>query len=146
MAKINGMTIVEAIWVSLEKKDQVAILLEREDGSRTSIKADAVDSDENWLILNSVFNKDDITNFSEKRRADQKRDQRNRERKNDDQQKTNALLKNLFEAKLEAFEIEAVQKSENRELRSKIRRSKSLTEVYAYTAALILSEMDNATE
>lgn len=144
MAKINDMKIIEAIWVSLERKDQVAILLEREDGTRTSVKADAVDTDENWLILNSVFNKDDITNFSEKRRADQRREHRNRVRKNDDQQKTNTLLKNLFEAKLEAFEIPEIKQSTNKALRSRIRRSKSLVELYAITSHLVGLELKDA--
>ena len=43
----------------------------------------------------------------------------------------------MFRAKLEAFEIPEVRDSENRELRSRIRKSKSLTEISALVASLI---------
>ena len=46
----------------------------------------------------------------------------------------------LFALKLKAFEIEVVKNSMNRNLKSKIRRSKNDFEVLAYTAALIISE------
>ena len=46
----------------------------------------------------------------------------------------------LFAAKLEAFEIEEVKNSKNRELKSKIRKAKTILEVTAFTAAVILKE------
>ena len=44
----------------------------------------------------------------------------------------------LFQIKLESFEMDEVTKSTNRVLKSKLRRAKNTTEVYAYTAAIIL--------
>ena len=47
----------------------------------------------------------------------------------------------LFNTKLEAFEISTVKNSKDRNLKSLIRKASNETEVYAYTAALILKEM-----
>ena len=46
----------------------------------------------------------------------------------------------LFDAKLEAFEIEIIKISKNREFKSRIRKAKSIMEVTALTAALIMLE------
>ena len=46
----------------------------------------------------------------------------------------------LFGAKVEAFELEVVSRSQNRELKSAIRRSKSTMEVIATVGALIALE------
>ena len=43
----------------------------------------------------------------------------------------------LFEMKLEAFEIDEVKNSENRELKKKIRKAKTLLEVQAYTTMIL---------
>lgn len=49
----------------------------------------------------------------------------------------------LFSAKLKSFEIDVVKNSSKREYKSKIRRAKSDLEVIAYTAALLIEEMNN---
>ena len=46
----------------------------------------------------------------------------------------------LFDAKLEAFEIADIKNSKNRTFKSRIRKSKSIMEVTALTAALIILE------
>lgn len=72
----------------------------------------------------------------------------NKERE-DKKQKEEAAIERkkqeeLFALKLKAFEIEIVKESLNRELKSRIRRSKNDVEVLAYTAALIVSEVARA--
>lgn len=54
-------------------------------------------------------------------------------------------LEQLFEAKLKAFEIEEVKNSTNRILKSKLRKAKNQVEVNAYTAIIIMEQL-NATE
>lgn len=49
-------------------------------------------------------------------------------------------VQRLFEAKLELFEIPEIKNSSNRELRSKIRRAKSVAEAYVFGTALLLAE------
>lgn len=51
-----------------------------------------------------------------------------------------ALQEELFAIKLKAFELDVVKGTTNRALKSQIRRAKSVFEVYAYTAALILDD------
>lgn len=52
----------------------------------------------------------------------------------------------LFQAKLDAFEIEYVKNSTNRTMKSKIRKAKTIMEVQSMTTALILHEMLQAGE
>ena len=46
----------------------------------------------------------------------------------------------LFQAKLDAFEIDTIKNSKNRELKSRIRKAKTLIEVTAFASALIMLE------
>jgi hypothetical protein len=55
-----------------------------------------------------------------------------------------ATTEDLFKFKLDVFEQEVVQNSENRELRSKIRKSKSICEVCAAYQALLDEESEEA--
>jgi transcriptional regulator of heat shock response len=57
-----------------------------------------------------------------------------------------ALQEELFAIKLKAFELDVVKGTTNRALKSQIRRAKSVFEVYAYTAALILDAQQTKTE
>lgn len=43
----------------------------------------------------------------------------------------------LFQAKIDAFQLEEVKNSKDRTTKSKIRKAKTLVEVYAYTAAIV---------
>ena len=56
------------------------------------------------------------------------------------------VLKDLFEAKLEAFEIDEVQRSENKLLRSKIRKSKNMIELNAWVTAILLENLPKEDE
>ena len=49
----------------------------------------------------------------------------------------------LFAAKLDAFEIDLIKGSKNRELKSKIRKAKNIMEVTAYTVILLQQEEAN---
>jgi len=46
----------------------------------------------------------------------------------------------LFKLKLQAFEIDAVKNSSNRELKSLLRKSKNFMEAVAYTSAIIIDK------
>jgi hypothetical protein len=58
--------------------------------------------------------------------------------------KTRMQQEQLFAAKLDAFEIDVVKNSTNRDLKSKIRKSKTFMEVTAYTVMLLMQEETNA--
>jgi uncharacterized membrane-anchored protein YjiN (DUF445 family) len=65
---------------------------------------------------------------------------RNHERQK--QKEREEVMKNeiIFNAKLEAFSMDEIKNSKNTEMKSKIRKAKSLTEIYAYTSALLFME------
>lgn len=58
-------------------------------------------------------------------------------------QKVRAKQEMLFNAKLEAFEIDTVKNSKHLELKKNIRKSKSIMEVQAYTAILLMKEFED---
>ena len=49
----------------------------------------------------------------------------------------------LFQVKLDSFDIEEIKNSTNRELKSRIRKAKSIIEVQALTAVLLMKELDS---
>ena len=74
-------------------------------------------------------------------RREQRRAEEEEQRKKEDEFRKQEAL---FAMKLEAFDIETVKASTNRELKAKIRKSKTLLEVQAYTTILLMKEFDNA--
>ena len=52
----------------------------------------------------------------------------------------------LFAAKLEAFEMDLIKNSKNRELKSMIRKAKSIMEVTTYTSVLVMKELEIETK
>ena len=50
-------------------------------------------------------------------------------------------LAELFDAKLQAFEIEEIKNSTNRELKAKIRKSKNILELQVYAQMLLREEL-----
>lgn len=61
-------------------------------------------------------------------------------------QKARAKQEALFNAKLQAFEVDTVKNSKNTELKRMIRKSKSILEVQAYATILMMKELDDAKE
>ena len=55
-------------------------------------------------------------------------------------------LEQLFNYKLETFEIEDIKESKNRILKSKLRRSKSIPEVNLYAIMILQDKLENETE
>ena len=137
-------TMVEALWRTPEKKE-ISILYERQDKSRYS--GQAPEDSREWKDFFHKFTLEQVDQFSETNRL--QREIQNKDRgvrvqrgKKEEKQKVERRkaaddLETLFRAKLEAFEIPEVRDSENRELRSRIRKSKSLTEISALVASLI---------
>ena len=55
-------------------------------------------------------------------------------------------LEELFNYKLETFEVEDIKESKNRILKSKLRRSKSIPEVNLYAIMIIQDKLENDKE
>lgn len=65
-------------------------------------------------------------------------------RQKDEAHKERVKQEELFAAKLKAFEVDTIRTSQNRSLKSKIRRAKNDFEVLAYAAAVILDAENNS--
>ena len=106
-----------------------------------TINPDANNPD--WNEIQSKFSADQlerntqamIRKINGEKEAVRKREQASREKKRQEE---------LFAFKLNAFEVDAVKNSTNRELKSALRRSKSQIEVYAFATAIILDEHNKA--
>ncbi len=137
-------TMIEGLWRSAEKRE-ISILYEREDKSRYS--GQALEDSREWKDFFHKFTIEEVDAFTDTHRGqreargprpNQDKEIRKREDKQAGERKKAAdELETLFRAKLEAFEIPDVRDSDNRELRSRIRKSKSLTEISAVIAAIM---------
>jgi len=136
-------TMIEGLWRTPEKKE-ISILYERQDKSRYS--GQALEDSREWKDFFHKFTIEQIDAFSETNRIQREAQNKNRpsreiklrdEKQRFERKRAADDLETLFRAKLEAFEIPEVRDSENRELRSRIRKSKSLTEISALVATLI---------
>lgn len=99
-------------------------------------------NDENnpdWAEIKSKYSKEELESNTLKvikRQAQQQQAERQHQEAMADKKRQ----EELFAVKLQAFETDAVKNATNKVLKSSIRRAKSVFEVYAFTAALILDQ------
>lgn len=76
-------------------------------------------------------------------RKKKKEEEKRKEKLEKNQQKVNKEFDDLFQAKIQAFDIEAIRKTTNKKLRSKLRRSKNVIELNAYVTMILMESLDN---
>jgi elongation factor P--beta-lysine ligase len=134
-------TIKNPYWGNREKT-QVVCEFHYEDGPiQTAAITDTQEGNPDWKELFEIFTTKQIDDFTEKALAEAREEHEKRkqfEKDDIERMKVDAL----FSAKLEAFEIDLVKNSKNRELKSRIRKAKSIMEITAFTAALITLEYE----
>ena len=132
-------TIHDPYWGNQEKTQVICKL--RFDNGLEQIASimETNEGNPDWKLLFDTYTKEDIDKNTNEQLE---KDNINRQNRREAEKEHNERLKadELFACKLEAFEIEEIKKSKNRQLKSKIRKAKSLFEVTAYTAALVLKE------
>lgn len=97
------------------------------------------ESNPDWLEIKSKYSREELESNTLKEIKRQQQQQQLEKQ----QQLAMAEKKKqeeLFAIKLQAFETDAVKNTTNKVLKSSIRRAKSVFEVYAFTAALILDQ------
>lgn len=155
MANFISSTFAEPHWQDIQTKSVIRakMIHNYDDGSSRqfdcSISKPAVEGESNpdWDFIMDKYGEEFVTESTteviQKLRANQEKS-----RIEDDSRKKKeesfAKQEILFAIKLEAFEIEEIKNSKNRELKAKIRKSKSVTEVQAYTTILLMKEFENA--
>jgi hypothetical protein len=138
----TNRTIENPYWANKEKQHVIAEFVYPDTGKRVtaSIMNDGTNRDFEELLKKYSIEQIDANT---KKRLDDRNEQikHNIERQKVD--RTRMQQEQLFAAKLDAFEIDSVKASKNRELKSKIRKAKNIMEVTAYTVMLLQQEEAN---
>ena len=130
-------------WADKEKL-HVIVEFVYEDGNKqiASIVGDEELSNPDYAELMEKYTIEHIDANTKKRNDERHhRIRQNQERQKIDKQR--ATQEMLFAAKLDAFEIDAIKNSNNKQLKSKIRKAKTPLEVTAYTVMLLTLEETN---
>ena len=132
-------TIKNPYWGNNEKT-QVMCEFHFENGPiQTAAVTQTKEGNPDWEEIFDNFTPEQIDKLTENVLAEAREEHEKRkqmERDNIERMKVDAL----FQAKLDAFEIDIIKNSKNRELKSRIRKAKTLIEVTAFASALIALE------
>lgn len=135
-------------WENYQKDRITAKLnIEHGDGKVTSSTATIskfdrkgnVNADWEEIIAQNTIEQIDKNTQDRIERHKQRKEEGNRANKEREQAKK---LEQLFNAKLEVFEIDTIKNSRNRKLKAKIRKAKSLYEMQAFLTILMKEEYD----
>ena len=135
------MKFIEPRWLIPEEKKQIDVRVVDDNGNkqRLIIPRDENNTDYKSLLLQYTIeqiqkNTDEAVRiFRESKSRDAQREKEHAERR---------LNEELFLAKLEAFEMDAIKNSTNKELKRKIRKSKNKTEVLINAIIGIIDEQN----
>lgn len=151
MANILSRTFRNAVWAS-EAKDKIncQIIVNLDDGSTQVFEAVVTQTEQgnpDWDAIMEKFGAEVIDEATTKELQQKNADREAKAKENEERiKKENEFRKQeeLFAMKLDAFEIDVVKASTDRELKAKIRKAQTAIEVQAYTTILIMKELDNA--
>lgn len=137
-------------WTNGDKTSLRAILIKTDDkdGTKTSEILDLNKLDEegnvnpDWTSIMEQIGEDGVDESTQKRSEDRKQREKDREEQIQNVKKSKEM-EALFATKLKAFEIEEVKNSKNRQLKSRLRKSKNAIEVNVYTMMIIMEEIEN---
>ena len=134
-------TIKNPYWGNNEKT-QVVCEFHYENGPiQTAAVSDTTEGNPDWKEIFEIFTIEEIDQITETYKAEEFEERKKQiEFEKDEIERIKS--DDLFSAKLQAFEIEEIKNSKNRKLKSRIRKAKSIIEVTAFTAALLISEND----
>jgi Skp family chaperone for outer membrane proteins len=107
------------------------------------VAADGVNPDFDAVL--EMYGEEEIDRLTEEHKAERAEQEKiDKERALADQARHKQEI--LFNMKLEAFEIEEIKQSQNRELKKRLRKSKTPIEVHAYATLLIQEALADDTE
>ncbi len=129
------------------QKDRITckLVITHENGEVTSSTSTVSKYDKNGKITKDYNDVIAATPVEKINKNTEEREQRHKDNRLNDKRKhaereAARKLEQLFNAKLEVFEIESIKNSTNRKAKSKIRRSKNQYEMMAYAIMLIQEE------
>ena len=128
-------TIKNPYWGN-DQKTQVICEFHFENGPiQTAAVSQTKEGNPDWQEIFTKFTPEEIDKLTEGALAEAREEHEKRkqiERDDIERMKVDAL----FQAKLDAFEIDIIKNSKNRKLKSRIRKAKTLIEVTAFASAL----------
>lgn len=141
-----------AFWET-PRKELLNAISEEVDGNKTKRQVHKIeklnaDGTPNELFIEAIeFLGEEKINASSQKRLSKKQDEADIEKQKKMEHERAKKLEQLFEYKLETFEIPEIKESKNRLLKSKLRRSKSVPEVNLYAILLVQESLeDDATK
>ena len=128
-----------------DDKNQIVCEFHWENGAVQVATVTKSDDNPDWKLIFEQHTDEDVQAFTSEllEKHNQRRSEENRLQSSAKVERETELL---FQIKLETFEIEEVKNSKNRKLKSKIRRAKNPSEVYAYAAAIVMESLNESTE
>ena len=134
-------TIKNPYWGNNEKT-QVMCEFHFENGPiQTAAVSQTKEGNPDWQEIFTKFTTEEIDELTKGALAEAREEHEKRkqmERDDIERMKVDAL----FQAKLDAFEIDIIKNSKNRKLKSRIRKAKTLIELTAFASALITLEYE----
>lgn len=151
MATAISRTYRNVTWAN-EAKDKLncQIIVNLDDGSSQIFEASVSQvegGNPDWDAIMEQIGADRIDEATTKAIVDRNAERERIVKENEENRKKEEEFRKqeaLFAMKLEAFEIPEIKESSNREMKAKIRKSKTPMEVQAYTTILLMKELDNA--
>ena len=145
-AKETPKRIIKNPWWGNEEKTIVRCQFFMENGE--ILEASVSDTEEgnpDWYEIMENFGVEDIDKRTQAFiDAHEEQHRKEKEWRKDQQEKQRS--DSLFSAKLEAFEMDLIKNSKNRELKSMIRKAKSIMEVTTYASVLVMKELELGTK
>jgi len=143
----NRKWIDNAFWHNEEKEVAEAILLITDSEGReisqvlTVRKFDTeMNINPDWTELMDQVGEEKIDVNTEERRIRKAKEQEVEEQERKANQKAREL-EELFDAKIKILEIDEIKNTENKKLKSKLRRSKSMLEMHCYAQLIMMEEI-----
>lgn len=141
-----------AFWET-DEREMLNCILEIEDDvgrvTRQVMKLRRLDDEGNenpdFIEVVEALGEESITANTEERNARKKREAEEEKQRELEHAKARKL-EQLFNYKLEAFEVDDIKNSKNRQLKSKLRRAKNKVEVDLYAIMIVMEEMKRREE
>lgn len=130
--------IINPIWQDVETKDRILARFVYEDGETAVLSLPVDEDNEDYKIFKQHYTLENVETQTQQLRAKQT-EERAKQVAISDERSREKRANLLFNAKIEAFEVDAV-KNADKAWKSRIRKAKTTVEVLAIVSLLIMQE------
>tara|TARA_R110000868_G_scaffold132207_1_gene342848 strand:+ start:417 stop:893 length:477 start_codon:yes stop_codon:yes gene_type:complete len=138
----------DSFWESFTK-DKITTILTMIDDDGVVLKQNLTvnkygpegDINTDFEEIVATLGEEKITDNTSDRQERKIKEREENEQKRLEQEKSKELQR-LFEAKIQSFEIESIKNSQNRELKSKLRKAQNIIEVNIYSMMIVMEQIE----